>query len=65
MTTAELSKRIEEKAAERTRYAREVWGAPPHIALEVEPRIAQVNKEIRELQMQLHFGGTSETTRIK
>lgn len=54
MSVTEISKRIEEKAAERTRCARRVWGAPPHIAVVIEPRLAEVNLEIRALQMELY-----------
>ena len=58
MSITELSQRIEEKVAERAGYARTVRGAPPHIAEAVEPRLVEVNKEIRELQAQMHVHAT-------
>lgn len=54
MTIAELSKRIEEKTLERAAYTKQTWGAPPHIAEAVEPKIAECNREIRELQRMMH-----------
>lgn len=60
MSVAEISRMIEEKAAERTRCARKVWGAPPHIAVAVERRIAEVNLEIRALQVLLYHETQSQ-----
>ena len=53
MTVSEVSKLIEQKAAERAQHAKRIWGAPSHIAVAVEPKIAEINREIQELQMDL------------
>jgi hypothetical protein len=53
MTVAEVSKLIEERVSERTLHAKRIWGVPLHIAVEIEPRIAEINREIQELQLNL------------
>lgn len=54
MSFDELSLKIEDKVAERAAYARMVSGAPSHIAEAVEPRITELNLQIRELQMMVY-----------
>ena len=54
MTNEEIMQAIEEKREEARRLSREVWGAPHHIAAEIEPRIVVLNLEINELKIQLY-----------
>lgn len=60
MSVTELSKLIEEKATERSQYAREVWGAPRHIAIVIEPRLFALNKEIHVLQMEMYLANQDQ-----
>ena len=53
MTAEEIMRQIDNKRAELSRLAREVWGSPRHIAATVEPRIDQLNAEISELKVAL------------
>lgn len=62
MTNEEIMQAIEEKREEARRLSREVWGAPHHIAVEIEPRITVLNQEIDALKVTLYkqAGGTIE-----
>lgn len=53
MTTDEIRQIIYDKREELSRLTRSVWGAPKHVAEEIEPRIKELNLEIEALKAQL------------
>ena len=53
MDTLAIMADIDTKREELRRLSRAVWGAPRHIAEEIEPRIVALNLEIDALKAQL------------
>ena len=54
MNPDEIRQAIYEKREELSRLTRQVWGAPRHIAEEIEPQIVTLNREIDALKTQLY-----------
>ena len=60
MNPDEIRQAIYDKREELSRLTRSVWGAPKHVAEEIEPRIKELNLEIEALKVKLYRanGGT-------
>ena len=60
MDTLAIMADIDTKREEARRLTRRVWGAPDHIANEIEPAIVRLNLEIDALKVKLYRanGGT-------
>lgn len=54
MNPDEIRQAIYEKREELSRLTRQVWGAPAHVAIEIEPDIVRLNREIDALKAQLY-----------
>ena len=54
MNPDEIRQAIYDKREELSRLTRQVWGAPRHIAEEIEPQIVTLNREIDALKAQLY-----------
>lgn len=54
MDTLAIMADIDTKREELRRLTREVWGAPRHIAEEIEPRIVALNLEVDALKVKLY-----------
>ena len=54
MSPDEIRQAIYDKREELSRLTRQVWGAPAHVAIEIEPDIVRLNREIDALKTQLY-----------